>query len=96
MTNTHTPTRTTSTTTETGANRGQRVELTRYRTDTGTRILVGQRIDGTVHLVDEPMGHGPTFEVEAGLESKAALDALVADYLAKAKRIGYAPMHGWF
>lgn len=27
-------------------------------------------------------------EVEAGLESKAALDALVADYLAKAKRIG--------
>ncbi len=96
MTSTHTPTRQTSTTTDPTTTRGQRVELARYDTDTGARVLVGQRIDGTVHVFDEPTTDGPTYEVEAGLESKAALDALVADYLAKAKRIGYAPMHGWF
>lgn len=60
------------------------------------RVLIGQRIDGIVHVFDEPNGTGTTYTVEAGLESKAALDALIADYLAKAKRIGYAPMHGWF
>jgi hypothetical protein len=30
------------------------------------------------------------------LESKAALDAIVNDYIAKAMSIGYPPMHGWF
>lgn len=96
MTNTHTPTRPDTTTTDTAPSQGQRVELAHYDTDTGTRVLVGQRIDGTVHVFDEPTTNGPTFHVEAGLESKAALDALITDYLAKAKRIGYAPMHGWF
>lgn len=96
MTSTHTPSRPTTTTTDPAPVRGQRVELARYDTDTGVRVLVGQRIDGAVHVFDEPTTSGRTFEVEAGLESKAALDALVADYLAKAKRIGYAPMHGWF
>jgi hypothetical protein len=28
--------------------------------------------------------------------ARPSFDALVDDYLAKAKRIGYAPMHGWF
>ncbi len=96
MTNTHTPTRPDTTTTDTAPSQGQRVELAHYDTDTGTRVLVGQRIDGTVHVFDEPITNGPTFHVEAGLENKAALDALITDYLAKAKRIGYAPMHGWF
>ncbi len=95
-TSTHTPTRPASTTTDSAPSQGHRVQIARYETDTGTRILVGQRIDRTVHLFDEPTTTGPTFQVEAGLESKAALDALVADYLATAKRIGYAPMHGWF
>lgn len=96
MTSTHTPTRPTTTTNDAGASRGKRVELARYDTDTGVRVLVGQRIDGTVHVFDEPTTSGPTYEVEAGLESQAALDALITDYLTKAKRIGYAPMHGWF
>ena len=96
MTSTHTPTRSNTTTSDPAPTHGQRVELARYDTDTGVRVLVGQRIDGTVHVFDEPTTHGPRFEVEAGLESKAALDALITDYLAKAKRIGYAPMHGWF
>ena len=96
MPNTHTPTPPNSTTTSTPPTQGQRVELAHYDTDTGTRVLVGQRVDGIVHVFDEPTTNGPSFEVEAGLESKAALDALLSDYLAKAKRIGYAPMHGWF
>ena len=96
MTSTHTPTTPAPTTHTTDEARGQRVELAHYPTDTGDRRLVGQRIDGIVHVFDEPTADGPTYTVEAGLESKAALDALVTDYLAKAKRIGYAPMHGWF
>ncbi|MGH2941413.1 MAG: hypothetical protein ACRDLN_01365 [Solirubrobacteraceae bacterium] len=96
MTSTHTlttPAPATDTSTQTC---GQRVELGRYATDTGDRRLVGQRIDGIVHVFDEPTTDGPTYTIEAGLHSKAELDALVADYLAKAKRLGYAPMHGWF
>ena len=96
MTSTHTPSPPATTTAAATPTRGQRVELARYDTDTGVRVLVGQRIDGTVRVFHEPTANGPTFEVEAGLDSKAALDALITDYLAKAKRIGYPPMHGWF
>jgi hypothetical protein len=61
------------------------------------RVLIGQRVDGIVRVTDEPAhGNGRRYVVESELESKAALDALVDDYLAEAKRIGYAPMHGWF
>ena len=30
------------------------------------------------------------------ITSMGELEALVADYLAKAKKLGYVPMHGWF
>lgn len=77
--------------------RGQRVELARYPSDTGQRQLIGQRIDGIVHVFDEPAtGDGPSFTVETHLDTNSELQALVADYLAKAKRLGYAPMHGWY
>lgn len=77
--------------------RGQRVELARYPSDTGERLLIGQRIDGIVHVFDEPLaGDAPTFTVETGLERNSELQALIADYLAKAKRLGYSPMHGWY
>lgn len=77
--------------------RGQRVELAHYTTDTGQRRLIGQRIGGIVHVFDEPAaGDHPTFTVETHLDTNSELQALVADYLAKAKRLGYAPMHGWF
>lgn len=76
---------------------GQRVELARYPSDTGERLLIGQRIDGIVHVFDEPAGgDGPSFTVETGLTANSELQALVADYLAKAKHLGYAPMHGWY
>ncbi len=92
MTTTHTPQPTTTTTTA-----GQRVELARYDSDTGGRLLIGQRLDGIVHVFDEPAaGNAPTFTVETRLDTNSELQALVADYLAKAQRLGYAPMHGWF
>jgi hypothetical protein len=92
MTITHTPQPTTTTTPA-----GQRVELARYDSDTGTRRLIGQRLDGIVHVFDEPAaGDAPTFTVETHLDTNSELQALVADYLAKAKRLGYAPMHGWY
>lgn len=76
---------------------GERVELGRYPSDTGLRLIIGQRIDGVVHVFDEPEGgDAPGFAVEAGFASNSELHALVADYLAKAKRLGYAPMHGWY
>ncbi len=78
---------------------GQRVQLATYTTRDGDepRVLIGQRVDGIVRVTDEPAdGDGRRYLVEPQLESKAALDALVEDYLAKAKRIGYSPMHGWF
>ncbi len=78
---------------------GQRVELATYTTADSDeqRVLIGQRVDGIVRVTDEPAhGDGRRYLVEPQLESKAALDALIDDYLAKAERIGYAPMHGWF
>lgn len=95
MTTTHAPAP--ATTDQPQATRGQRVELARYDTDTGTRLLVGQRIDGIVHIFDEPAsGDHPTFLVETHLERNSELSALIDDYLAKAKRLGYSPMHGWY
>lgn len=78
---------------------GQRVALATYTTADSDeqRVLIGQRVDGIVRVTDEPAhGDGRSYLVEPQLESKAALDALIDDYLAKAARIGYAPMHGWF
>jgi hypothetical protein len=87
------------TTTLTPTTQAPRVTLATYTTDTGEeRALIGQRIDGIPRVTDEPAGEtGETYVVEPQIEeSKAALDALLADYLAKAKKLGYAPMHGWF
>lgn len=77
---------------------GPRVELATYTTHTGEhRALIGQRIHGIPRVTDEPkQGDGRRYLVEAHLQTKAELDALVTDYIAKAKRLGYAPMHGWF
>jgi len=92
MTTTHTPQLATTTTTT-----GQRVELARYDSDTGPRRLIGQRLDGIVHVFNEPAtGDEPRYLVETHLERNSELQALLDDYLAKAKRLGYAPMHGWF
>lgn len=81
MSATHTPT---------GPIVGQRVELGRYPTAaTGERVLHGQRVDTVVRITDSPAdGHGRAYLVERGLEEDgyAALQALVADYLAECQR----------
>jgi len=82
MTTTHTPQPTTTTTPA-----GQRVELARYYSDTGARLLIGQRLDGNVHVFDEPAaGDQPTSLGESHLERNSELRALIGDYLAQAKR----------
>jgi hypothetical protein len=72
---------------------GQQVELGRYETPTGTRALVGRRIDGVVHVYDFAVGDpARAYFVEAGFESKTELAALVADYLRQARLLGACPM----
>lgn len=71
--------------------------LASYEADEGTRQLVGQRVDGIVRITDRPEDNdGRAYLVEEGIGCMAELEAILADYLAKAKRLGYAPMQGWF
>ena len=65
---------------------GERVELARYMTSAGERIVFGQRVDGVVRVTDKPAGRGRSFLVERGLTSKAELDALVEDYVEQSER----------
>jgi hypothetical protein len=72
---------------------GQQVELGRYETESGTRALVGRRIDGIVHIYDFAIGQpSRAYFVEAGFESKAELAAVVADYLSQARLLRASPM----
>jgi len=76
---------------------GRPQRLTSYTADVGERILVGQRVEGAVRVSDVPAdGRGRSYLVEPELHSMAELEALVADYQAKAEKLGYVPMHGWF
>jgi hypothetical protein len=69
------------------------VELGRYRTAHGERILIGQRVYGVVRVSDVPAtGRGRRYLVERELTSKAELDALVADYLDHARGHSDCPM----
>ena len=69
---------------------GARVELARYTVGGVERVLCGQRVDGVVRLTDVPVEtRGRAYLVERGLEQEgsnanAALQALIADYLAEA------------
>jgi hypothetical protein len=68
---------------------GERRELARYRLATGERVLYGQRVDGHVAVSDVPAGeHGRVYLVERHVESRAALEGLVADYLAESQQRG--------
>jgi hypothetical protein len=72
---------------------GQQVELGRYETPTGTRALVGRRIDGVVHVYDFAIGDpARAYFVEAGFESRVELAVLVSDYLRQARLLGACPM----
>lgn len=62
---------------------GERVELARYTTTgAGERVVIGQRVNGVVRLVDVPAtGRGRTYLIERELERDgyAALQALLTD-----------------
>jgi hypothetical protein len=84
---------TAATTTPTTPHTGQRVELGRYSTPDGERILIGQRVLGVVRVSDNPAtGHGRRHLVERELTYKAELDALVVDYLGQARSLAACPM----
>ena len=69
------------------------VELGRYETQAGERVLVGRRIEGVVHVFDWPAaGRGRRYFVEAGFASKAELAVLLADYRRQAELWGVCPM----
>jgi hypothetical protein len=75
---------------------GSPQRLATYPADVGERMLVGQRVDGVVRISDVPAdGQGRSYLVEPEVGSLAELEALVADYLAKAQKLGWVPMHGW-
>jgi hypothetical protein len=72
------------------------LQLATYETDHhGPRVLIGARIHGDPHLFDIPAkgNDGTCYRVEHGLATNDEVQALIADYLTKAKRLGYPPMH---
>jgi hypothetical protein len=71
---------------------GARVELGRYETPEGERVLVGRRIEGEVFVYDHPVGQGRPYFVERGFDSKAELAILLADYRRRAAELGGCPM----
>jgi len=77
---------------------GERIELARYSVPVGERVLYGQRVDGVVRLMDNPVERGGrAYLVELGLEEEgadanAALWALIEDYLQQARQFDAIPM----
>jgi hypothetical protein len=68
-------------------------QLARYRVSAGERIVVGQRVLGVVRLTDIPAdGHGRRYLIERDLTAMAELEAIVADYLAQARRWDAVPV----
>ncbi len=67
--------------------------LAEYDCNAGKRQLIGARVNGSVHVTDVPQGEeGRVYLVERRVGSMKELDALVADYLDKAARLGRCPM----
>jgi hypothetical protein len=74
---------------------GRPSELGRYEIAEGSRILVGQRVDGEVRVTDRPFPlarAGRTYLGERDIRSFEELAALIADYLDQAERRGDCPM----
>lgn len=74
---------------------GKRTELGCYTLPDGTvRVVIGQRIEGSVRLVDVPLAtSGRRYVIERELEQDGygALQALVTDYLSVAEQRGVNP-----
>src|SRR3954451_14764658 len=61
---------------------GPRVELARYLTGDGERVIYAVRVGGLVVVSDWPAdGPGRTFVIERGVTCERELDALVTDYV---------------
>ena len=76
---------------------GQQKVLATYQCHEGERQLVGQRVNGTVHISDIPTGEqGRVYLVEQNLTTIGELQAIVDDYTAKAAELGHPPMQAWF
>lgn len=75
---------------------GQQVELARYiLPGGGERVVMGQRVNGTVILLDAPIGEeGRVYLIERGVEQdgNAALQAIVTNYLQTAATTAAIPM----
>ena len=81
-----------TTTRTTGA---EPLELARYTIPEGERILIGRRVNGSAVVVDVPEGDtGRVYLVERDVQhdGRAALNAMIADYLDQAERHGQIPM----
>ena len=83
-------------TTEPPTAASEAIVLATYQCDEGERQLVGERVDGVPRITDRPTGQGRSYLVEQGITTMAELQAILDDYQAKARRLGYAPMQGWF
>lgn len=71
------------------AHPGARVELARYEVPSGQRILVGQRIDGRVAVIDRPAGTaGRVYLVERAVQSLAELEGIVSEYCERSESAG--------
>lgn len=76
--------------------RPSRVLLGRYKVSSGERVLYGTRSEGRLRILDTPSGttEGRSYPVEelSTQEPEDALDALIADYLARARELDAIPM----
>ena len=81
------------TTTSEPTTTGRSKRLGHYSVGGAERQLVAQRIEGVVQLRDQAAnGAGRSYVVEPELHSLSELEAIVADYLQTAKRLGEVPM----
>ena len=81
------------TTTSEPTSTGRPKRLGHYSVEAGERQLVAQRVDGVVQLRDQAAtDDGRSYVVEPELHSLSELEAIVADYLQIAKRLGEVPM----
>ena len=81
--------------TATPATGAEPLELARYTIPEGERILIGRRVNGSAVVVDVPAGDtGRVYLVERDVQhdGRAALNAMIADYLDQAERYGQIPM----
>ena len=75
---------------------GQRYAVARYAE--GKRVIVAQRIKDRTQVTDVSLTGGRSHVIEPQIDSLAELEALVADYLARAEQLGHCPMTpgGWW